>query len=70
MRRRYHELDMPVAIIAGTEDRVINFNRQAVRLHRALPQSRLRAIAGNGHMVHQTATRKVKGAVDQIRKRM
>src|SRR5829696_1577855 len=42
MRERYGELDMPVAIMAGTEDRVVDVGRHAVRLQGDIPGGELR----------------------------
>jgi pimeloyl-ACP methyl ester carboxylesterase len=52
----YAELRMPVAIIAGEDDRLIDIDAQSARLHAELPQSTIRRVPGAGHMVHQTAT--------------
>ena len=53
---RYSELKMPVTIVAGAEDRLIDVETQFARLHCDVEQSRFHRIPGNGHMVHQTAT--------------
>ena len=62
---RYSELKMPVVIIAGEDDRLIDVDAQSARLHAELPQSRLRRVPGVGHMVHQTATNDVLAAIDE-----
>lgn len=59
----YAELDMPVVIVAGEEDRVIDFGRQSARLHEDIPGSVLRGVRHAGHMVHQTATEEVLAAI-------
>jgi pimeloyl-ACP methyl ester carboxylesterase len=64
LARRYPELKMPVAILAGRGDRVVKAS-QAERLHRALPHSRLTLIDGSGHMVHHSATERVVAAIRQ-----
>jgi pimeloyl-ACP methyl ester carboxylesterase len=64
-RSFYAGLTMPVVIIAGTEDRNIDFHDQSARLHRELPQSTLRAVTGAGHMVHQTAQEATLAAIDE-----
>ena len=63
---RYRELTMPVAIVAGDEDRIVTFEKQSARLHGELPRSSLHRIPGGGHMVHQTATRRVLAAIDEV----
>ena len=65
LRDDYADLKMPVAIVAGVEDLLIDIDAQSARLHGALPQSTLRRIPGVGHMVHQTATHSVMSAIDE-----
>ena len=64
----YGELAMPVAIMAGHGDKVVG-NRQAERLHAAIPGSTLRIIEGAGHMVHHIAFREVAEAVAEVQRR-
>lgn len=52
LSRRYAELEMPVMIVAGNDDKVANAGHNAGRLHDALPQSSLRLAPGQGHMLH------------------
>jgi len=66
LRGEYRELKIPVVIIAGEEDRLINIDKQSARLHQEIDQSELRRIAGAGHMVHQTATAQVMAAIDEL----
>jgi pimeloyl-ACP methyl ester carboxylesterase len=61
----YPKLRMPVVIIAGEDDRLIDIDRQSGRLHEAVPQSSLHRLPGMGHMVHQTATEAVMAAIDE-----
>lgn len=61
----YAQLRMPVVIIAGEEDRLIDIEHQSAGLHRELPQSTFYRISGAGHMVHQTATQSVLSAINQ-----
>jgi pimeloyl-ACP methyl ester carboxylesterase len=65
-RDRYPLLKMPVVIVAGEEDRLIDIDKQSGRLHSAVPQSKLLRIPGNGHMVHQTATEQVMSAINEV----
>ena len=65
LRNQYGKLAMPVAIIAGEEDRIVDTGWQSARLHRHIPQSRLHRVAGGGHMIHQSATERVWAAVQQ-----
>jgi pimeloyl-ACP methyl ester carboxylesterase len=60
---KYGNLKMPVVIIAGERDRVVDIDEQSARLHRELPQSKFMRVPGAGHMVHQTATNLVMSAI-------
>ena len=59
-------LKMPVSIIAGEEDRLIDTDTQSHRLHGDIAQSKFHRVPGAGHMVHQTATGSVMSAIDQV----
>jgi pimeloyl-ACP methyl ester carboxylesterase len=62
----YARLTMPVALIAGEGDRLIDIDKQSARLHREITQSTLRRVPDVGHMVHQTATDLVMAAIDEV----
>jgi pimeloyl-ACP methyl ester carboxylesterase len=66
LQDRYADLRMPVVIIAGDQDRLVDVERQSSRLHRHISQSKFRRVRGSGHMVHQTATSDVMAAIDQV----
>jgi pimeloyl-ACP methyl ester carboxylesterase len=57
---------MPVAIIAGEEDRLIDIDKQSARLHSEVSQSRFHRVPGAGHMIHQTATSRVMAAINEV----
>ena len=61
-RKAYGHLKMPVAIVAGREDRVSEA-QQSAKLHRDIAHSTFRCISNKGHMVHQTATAEVMSAI-------
>ena len=63
---RHHELRMPVAIIAGSDDRVVDVATHSERLHAELPGSTLTIVRGAGHMVHHAAPDEVVAAVDRF----
>jgi pimeloyl-ACP methyl ester carboxylesterase len=65
LRKDYARLTMPVALIAGEGDRLIDIDKQSARLHREITHSTLRRVPGVGHMVHQTATDLVMAAIDE-----
>jgi pimeloyl-ACP methyl ester carboxylesterase len=65
LQRQYQMLRMPVAIVAGAEDRLIE-SEQSAHLHRDIPHSTLKSVPGTGHMVHQTATGEIMTAIDMV----
>jgi pimeloyl-ACP methyl ester carboxylesterase len=65
-RDEYANLKMPVVIVAGDEDRLIDTDAQSARLHRDISQSRFHRVPGNGHMIHQTATGVVMSAIEEV----
>jgi pimeloyl-ACP methyl ester carboxylesterase len=66
LRNQYPDLRMPVVIIAGEQDRLIDIDTQSARLHSDVPQSRFHRVAGNGHMIQQTATDQVMSAIREV----
>jgi pimeloyl-ACP methyl ester carboxylesterase len=67
LQDKYRQLQMPVAIVAGAQDRLIE-SKQAVRLNGDIPHSTLRCVPGAGHMVHQTATVEIMDVIDMVAK--
>jgi pimeloyl-ACP methyl ester carboxylesterase len=65
LQGEYSKLRMPVAIVAGSDDRLIE-PEQSVHLHRDISQSSFKNVAGNGHMVHQTATLQIMSAIELV----
>ena len=61
---RHRELRMPVAIVVGAGDKVIDVEAQSARLHQELTGSTLAVVPGAGHMVHYAAPDDVVAAVD------
>jgi pimeloyl-ACP methyl ester carboxylesterase len=60
---RYGELELPVTIIAGPEDKLVDMEDQSERLHEEIANSRFVQIKGAGHMIHHSATAKVVAAI-------
>lgn len=60
---RYAELSVPVRIIAGSDDRIVETDRHSARLHRELGASTFRRVPGSGHMVHHAAPEEVMAAI-------
>jgi pimeloyl-ACP methyl ester carboxylesterase len=64
MRHEYSELEIPVVIMAGTDDRYVDTGWQSVRLHRLIPGSELTLAPGAGHMVQHIVLDEVMAAID------
>jgi pimeloyl-ACP methyl ester carboxylesterase len=63
--KSYDELSLPIIIMAGEGDRLIDINEQSARLHSEVKQSKLHRIAGAGHMIQQSATQDVMNAINE-----
>ena len=63
--KRYSELEMPMIILAGENDRLVDTNEQSVRLHNQVKQSKLHRIASTGHMIQQSATADLMAAINE-----
>jgi pimeloyl-ACP methyl ester carboxylesterase len=70
LQDKYATLKMPVAIVAGNEDRLVDTDTQSYRLHEDIVQSKFLSVPGTGHMVHQTATESVMAAIRQASQQM
>jgi pimeloyl-ACP methyl ester carboxylesterase len=66
MRGRYEHLRLPVTIMAGTHDRVVDVDGHARWFHEEIPQSELRLIPGAGHMFHYAAPEQVADAIATV----
>jgi len=66
LERRYREIAVPVAIVAGSGDRIVDPSRHSSRLAREIAKEHLRWIEGVGHMVHQSAPRTVLESIDAL----
>lgn len=64
MKREYRDIQVPVVIMAGTDDRYVDTGWNSVRLHRELPGSELTLAPGAGHMVHHIVPEEVMAAID------
>ena len=65
----YERLKMPIVIVAGEEDRVVDIE-QSAQLHRQIVQSTFHRLSGAGHMVHQTETAEVMSAINEVSKKI
>lgn len=62
----YGEINVPVRLIAGSDDAIVSTAEQSERLNQALPSSSLEIIEGVGHMTHHARPDLVVLAVDQL----
>ncbi|MBV8913952.1 MAG: alpha/beta fold hydrolase [Acetobacteraceae bacterium] len=65
LRGSYKDLTLPVAVIAGEDDRVV-FKKSSEQLAANIPGSTLHVVPGAGHMVHYVAPGLVVEAVEAI----
>src|SRR4051812_31911438 len=65
LEQHYRDLKLPVVILAGQDDQIVDVRRQSQRLHDEIPQSGFVAIPGLGHMVHHLAPDQVINAIDR-----
>jgi pimeloyl-ACP methyl ester carboxylesterase len=64
MQGDYADLKMPVVIVSGDDDRLIDVD-QSARLHEEIAQSSFHRVRGAGHMVHQSAPGAIMAAIDE-----
>ena len=64
----YSGIQLPVTIVAGAGDRIVDPWQHARRLHREVPHSHILLLQGLGHMVHHAAVGLVTAAVETIAK--
>jgi len=62
----YRELSVPVRLIAGSDDQIVDTYGHSARLNRELGMSMLRILPGTGHMVHHAAPEEVTAAIDAL----
>ena len=68
LQRHYRKLRMPIAIIAGIGDRMVDVDGQSRRLHGEVLQSSLHLVEECGHMVHYTAPHRVLAGLEEVRR--
>lgn len=66
LRRRYRDLHLPVHVLAGDGDRIVDPKAHAERLHRDVPGSTLTMLPQVGHMAHYAAPRRIVALVDEL----
>lgn len=66
LSQRYGQLRLPIAVLAGCEDRVVNPDSHALRFHKDVPHSDLQLEEGCGHMLHYTRPEAILAAVARL----
>ena len=66
LRRRYNELELPITILAGVNDRIVDVDNQSAWFHDSVPGSELRLIPDAGHMVHYAVPGQVADAIGAL----
>ena len=62
---RYAEIEVPIHIVSGEGDRIVDHASQSARLASEFAAATLTSLSGVGHMVHHSATEKVLSAIRQ-----
>ena len=62
----YHSLQMPVVILAGADDAIVDMQDHSARLRRDIPRSQLWVEPRVGHMLHYAAPDLVADAIDSV----
>ncbi len=63
---RYNEIKVPVSIIFGTSDQLLDYEIDGVALDDALPKSSLVLIKDGGHKIHHTHQEVILEVIDQM----
>jgi pimeloyl-ACP methyl ester carboxylesterase len=63
LHQLYDRVNVPVRIIAGSEDQIVATDEHSARLHQDLASSTFQRVPGCGHMVHHAATEDVVAAI-------
>lgn len=66
LSRGYSTLDVPVALVAGSDDLVVDPQAHSARLNDALPRATLEVVRGAGHMVHHAPGPRLLAAIDRL----
>ncbi|WP_307392510.1 alpha/beta fold hydrolase [Pseudomonas cedrina] len=70
MVKRYPQLTLPISLVYGARDKVLDFRKHGQALADKVPGLKLQLVEGRGHMLPITATARVVDAVQQLAKRV
>ncbi|WP_336490252.1 alpha/beta fold hydrolase [Methylobacterium nigriterrae] len=66
LQPHYAKLRLPIAILTGDADAVVDADEQSRRLHAEVAGSTLSVLTGQGHMIHYSAKAQIGRAVDDL----
>lgn len=66
LSKDYGQLQVPFEVISGTDDFIIDTDRQPVPFAEKLPKARLTLLEGVGHMPHHVAPEAIFAALDRL----
>ncbi|WEX18691.1 MULTISPECIES: alpha/beta fold hydrolase [Pseudomonas] len=70
MVKRYPQLTLPIGLIYGAQDKVLDFQKHGQALASKVPGLKLQVVEGRGHMLPITAAERVAVLVEQVAKRV
>ncbi|MBW4793988.1 alpha/beta fold hydrolase [Pseudomonas tolaasii] len=70
MVKRYAQLTLPIGLMYGARDKVLDFQKHGQALASKVPGLKLQVVEGRGHMLPITATERVAAVVEQVAKRV
>jgi pimeloyl-ACP methyl ester carboxylesterase len=66
LRRHYGGFSCPSVVVTGDADRVVDPEKQSIRLAHELNDAELRVVPGAGHMVHHAVPLEVAEAINRV----
>ncbi|MFC6339999.1 alpha/beta fold hydrolase [Pseudomonas sp. CCM 7891] len=69
MVKRYPQLSLPIGLIYGSRDKVLDFRKHGQALADKVPGLKLQLLEGKGHMLPITAPERIAALVEQVAKR-
>ena len=66
LSEHYHDIEMPVVIVTGSADRLLDPEDHAYPLHRTIRNSKLIVLPETGHQLPQTRPDAVRSAIDAV----
>jgi pimeloyl-ACP methyl ester carboxylesterase len=70
LARRYRDIDVPTAIIAGEADEIVDTPFHSIRLHEHIAGSTLHLLPEMGHMLHHFETEKLADIIHDVASRL